>query len=219
MKIFLTADLHSTEHWYQWIVDNQKYYDVVIIAGDMVDMFKNEVENAKITPYLSQIKNLIYCSGNHDFSCDGDMKHYLYKDYMFSTIPFMYEENDRLLHCIKLFLDRGLELKENRKWVLISHEPAFKTDYPGYGEIIRKLVNRYKINWVFSGHIHHFPYTAEAVFKDDEHFNFLPGCNSQATQPNHIVIENNIAQWKYTYKGGLWQVNYNISDFEVNKMK
>jgi Icc-related predicted phosphoesterase len=40
MKIFITADLHCREHWFRWLLSRAEDYDLVCIAGDLLDMFK-----------------------------------------------------------------------------------------------------------------------------------------------------------------------------------
>jgi Icc-related predicted phosphoesterase len=40
MKIFVTTDLHYREHWFRWLLRQAADYDLICIAGDLLDMFK-----------------------------------------------------------------------------------------------------------------------------------------------------------------------------------
>ena len=42
MKILLTADLHFRLHWFSWLIKEGAGYDLVCIAGDLLDMFRSE---------------------------------------------------------------------------------------------------------------------------------------------------------------------------------
>jgi Icc-related predicted phosphoesterase len=42
MKIPITADLHYQERWFRWLVEQGASYDLVCIAGDLLDMLKSE---------------------------------------------------------------------------------------------------------------------------------------------------------------------------------
>jgi Icc-related predicted phosphoesterase len=42
MKIFITADLHYREHWFRWLLSRASDFDLVCIAGNLLDMFREE---------------------------------------------------------------------------------------------------------------------------------------------------------------------------------
>jgi Icc-related predicted phosphoesterase len=42
MKILITADLHFRSHWFRWRIEQGANYDLVCIAGDLLDMFRSE---------------------------------------------------------------------------------------------------------------------------------------------------------------------------------
>ena len=42
MKLLFTADLHFRIHWFRWLIEQAPSYDLVCIAGDLLDMFKSE---------------------------------------------------------------------------------------------------------------------------------------------------------------------------------
>jgi Icc-related predicted phosphoesterase len=40
MKLLLTADLHFRIDWFRWLLGQAPNYDLVCIAGDLLDMFE-----------------------------------------------------------------------------------------------------------------------------------------------------------------------------------
>jgi predicted MPP superfamily phosphohydrolase len=72
MKILITADLHYREHWFRWLIEQSPDYDLICVAGDLLDMFKGEprIEQAREVSRwiheLTTITRVAVCSGNHD---------------------------------------------------------------------------------------------------------------------------------------------------------
>ena len=73
MKILLTADLHYREGWFRWLFERSANYDLVCIAGDLLDLFRSEpprLEQAwQVSRRIRELAKVTYvalCSGNHD---------------------------------------------------------------------------------------------------------------------------------------------------------
>jgi DNA repair exonuclease SbcCD nuclease subunit len=72
MKILITVDLHYREHWFQWLLAQGGDYDLICIAGDLLDMFSREprmVQAMQVGRWireLAKITLVAICSGNHD---------------------------------------------------------------------------------------------------------------------------------------------------------
>jgi predicted MPP superfamily phosphohydrolase len=72
MKLLLTADLHFRLHWFRWLIDQTPGFDLICIAGDLLDIFRSEtrVEQAReiriLVKELADIVPVAFCSGNHD---------------------------------------------------------------------------------------------------------------------------------------------------------
>jgi predicted MPP superfamily phosphohydrolase len=72
MKVLLTADLHSNPAWFRWLEEEAEKYDLICIAGDLLDAFSKVV----LGDQAAQVKGFLYrlagktcvavCSGNHD---------------------------------------------------------------------------------------------------------------------------------------------------------
>lgn len=75
MKFFLTADLHDNRTWLEWIVDQAPDYDLVCIAGDLLDMFAADeggqidyLRRDWLPKMIATGVPLAVGSGNHDHS-------------------------------------------------------------------------------------------------------------------------------------------------------
>jgi Icc-related predicted phosphoesterase len=72
MKLLLTTDLHYRLPWFRWLIEQAPRYDLVCIAGDMLDMFKSgtRLEQAReirtLVRELADLVHIAVCSGNHD---------------------------------------------------------------------------------------------------------------------------------------------------------
>jgi predicted MPP superfamily phosphohydrolase len=72
MRLLLTADLHFRLHWFRWLIEQAPNFDLICIAGDLLDMFKSETRMEQAREFRTLVKELAdivpvaICSGNHD---------------------------------------------------------------------------------------------------------------------------------------------------------
>lgn len=73
MKIFLTSDLHGEVSDYRWIAEHARDYDLVCIAGDLIDAFDRRglyPQIERVSDWCQEMRRLgvpvALCSGNHD---------------------------------------------------------------------------------------------------------------------------------------------------------
>ncbi len=72
MKCLIVSDLHYNLNQYDWVLKESRSFDIVIIAGDLLDVASIASPKAQITvvtKYLARLKDnakLLVCSGNHD---------------------------------------------------------------------------------------------------------------------------------------------------------
>ena len=72
MRLFLTADLHFRLHWFRWLIEQAPDFDLICIAGDLLDMFVSETrmeqarETTRLVRELADIVPVAVYSGNHD---------------------------------------------------------------------------------------------------------------------------------------------------------
>jgi predicted MPP superfamily phosphohydrolase len=72
MKLLITADLHYRLHWFRWLIEQAPDFDLVCIAGDLLDMFASETrlgQTRQVRTLVRELADLVpvaVCSGNHD---------------------------------------------------------------------------------------------------------------------------------------------------------
>jgi Icc-related predicted phosphoesterase len=72
MKILLTADLHCNPEWFQWVEDQASKYELISIAGDLLNIFSKVAIGDQLIlvneflQRLTQKTSVAVCSGNHD---------------------------------------------------------------------------------------------------------------------------------------------------------
>jgi Icc-related predicted phosphoesterase len=74
MKVLLVSDLHSDHTKLDWVAMNAEQFDVVAVAGDLLNIFVHEDSSAqqkRILRWKGRVLksgcSLAWCSGNHDF--------------------------------------------------------------------------------------------------------------------------------------------------------
>ena len=149
MKILITADVHFRQHWFRWLIEEGASYDLICIAGDLLDMFGSEPRIAQAREVsrwireLAKVARVAICSGNHDnagrqTSLDRapvyewlaalgkepkiitDGMTELVNDLIVTTVPY---------HCSKeqksVWLDRGNTIRRQRgsQWLVLQNVP------------------------------------------------------------------------------------------------
>lgn len=77
MKILVVSDLHYSLHQFDWVLSAAPAYDLVIIAGDLLDIASfvdPEAQIVVVLKYLQRLRaitRLVVCSGNHDLDATG----------------------------------------------------------------------------------------------------------------------------------------------------
>src|ERR1700736_4021493 len=72
MKLLITADLHFRLHWFRWLIEQAQDFDLICVAGDLLDMFSSESRTAQAREVRNLLKELAdvvpvaICSRNHD---------------------------------------------------------------------------------------------------------------------------------------------------------
>jgi predicted MPP superfamily phosphohydrolase len=186
MKLLLTADLHFRLHWFRWLIEQAPDFDLVCIAGDLLDMFKSEtrLEQAReirsLIRLLADVVPVAVCSGNHDnagrlvshdrASVYGwfielgahpniitDGSTRKLEKLIVTTTPYRCSRQEK-----SIWLDRGSTIRRQSgiPWIVLHHVPA-KTGSGVSGEESEaaEVLATYRPDYFVSGHNHAFPYT------------------------------------------------------------
>ena len=217
MKIFITADLHYRGQWFR-LLSRAAEWDLVCIAGDLLDMFNEEpriMQARTLSRWireLAKVTRVAICSGNHDnagrqISADrAPVYEWLYElgkdpriitdgstevldDLILTTVPYDCNREQK-----SVWLDRGASIRRQRgsPWLVLHHVPPIA--YPGSflreEREAKELLLTYRPEYFVSGHSHQFPYFPGSSSKQIVNgVNVLvPGQLLSAPFPNHIVL-------------------------------
>ncbi len=223
MNILLLADLHSERAWYRWVLAESPRFDLVCIAGDLVDMFQpfdSQIDFLReewLPAFIRCGKPLAICSGNHDHAIVpwlsmishgniiGDGQNQLLtmpagEKLVITTCPYFWSFNDSHPDILS-FWRTGARLREqqNAQWLVLNHEPPEQFSPE---RVINKLglwIERFAPDYVSSGHFHESPAVLGRFCKRvGATWCFNSGCVGGTLIPNYIILNTTegTAEWK-----------------------
>jgi Icc-related predicted phosphoesterase len=195
MRCLVVADLHYSLPQFDWVLNAAPQFDVVIIAGDALDIGSVVDFRAQIVVVRKYLKMLagetrvILCSGNHDLderdesgekisrwigdvgnlgvAHDGDSL--TIGDTFFTVCPWW--DGPRVKAQISVQLEEAAAAHRGR-WIWIHHAPPANspTSWAGarfQGDIeLAQWIERYRPDIVLSGHVHQSPFTKDGSWFD-----------------------------------------------------
>lgn len=233
MKILITADLHHREHWFRWLVEQGASYDLVCIAGDLLDMFKGEPrmeqvrEVSRLLRGLATVTRVAVCSGNHDnagrqitadrapvcewfFALRSEPKiitdgvNRVVDNLVVTTVPY---------HCFReqksIWLDRGATIRKQRgnRWLVLHHvPPSIQLTASGEEREAADILATYLPDFFVCGHTHAYPYLAGNRWAQKiGGVNVLvPGQLLRAPFPNHVVLDTETGEASWQTSSRAW---------------
>ena len=186
MRILVVSDLHYTLKQLDWVASVAGDYELVVIAGDLLDIasiVQPDAQIAVVLEYLARISaktTVIACSGNHDLnavngfderaarwleaattvSVDGTS---LELDGMLITIcPFW--DGPRSCEQVDAQLAHDAGLVGDRQWIWVYHSPpnGSPTSWTGsrhYGDQeLSDWIAKHQPDAVLCGHVHQSPF-------------------------------------------------------------
>ena len=219
MRILHVADIHYHQAWFQWISRESVNYDVMVVAGDLLNAFPfgrtSLPQQAKfLQGWLKTLaKPAVVCTGNHD----------IWVDYPLVTTDVR-AEGGWLQLCKRdgLVVDGQAATIHGEKFaavkwgdtnwpddatIVVSHAPPAEarvginsagTDWGDFEISMRMREKRPAL--LLSGHVHE---AVEWAVFEAATWCFNPGCDMKAQVPNQIVIDTTkkIACWNSARKG------------------
>ena len=219
MRCLVVADLHYSLPQFDWLLSAAPQFDLVIFAGDaldigsLVDFRAQIVVVKKYLALLSGITRVILCSGNHDLdernpegekiarwigdgrelgiACDGDSL--TIGDTLFTVCPWW----DGPL--VKQRIDNQLReaaAGRPRRWIWVHHAPPANspTSWGGkrfFGDVeLAQWIRTYQPSMVISGHVHQSPFIPDGSWFDRLGDTWVFNAGLQAGRPPvHIVLD------------------------------
>lgn len=196
MRCLVVADLHYSLPQFDWLLSAAPHFDVVIIAGDaldigsVVDFHAQIIVVRKYLARLSALTRVILCSGNHDLderdeagekisrwighvddlgiAHDGENVT-IGKTY-FTICPWW--DGPRVKEQIGKQLQSAAAEPHSERWIWIHHAPAANspTSWGGartFGDAeLVQWIESYKPDMVLSGHVHQSPFVKDGSWFD-----------------------------------------------------
>jgi Icc-related predicted phosphoesterase len=219
MKCLLVSDLHYALKQLDWVVSVAPRFDVVILAGDHLDVSSAvdvRVQIAVVLKYLQRLHadtRLIVCSGNHDLDArdvagekyarwianarrqgikaDGDSV--LVDGTLFTICPWWDGPQAREAVAAQLAADAA---KPKDRWIWVYHAPpeGSPTSWDGskhYGDAeLTRWIEQYAPAMVLTGHIHQSPFRTGGSWADRVGRTWVFNAGRQIGPcPAHIVFD------------------------------
>jgi Icc-related predicted phosphoesterase len=219
MRCLVVADLHYSLPQFDWLLAAAPQFDLVIFAGDALDIasivdFRAQIVVVK--KYLSLLASrtrVVLCSGNHDLdernpqgekisrwvsevrefgiACDGDSL--TIGDTLFTMCPWW----DGPL--VKQRLDiqlRDAAANRHGRWIWVHHAPPANspTSWGGrrfFGDIeLVQWIERHQPSMVLSGHVHQSPFIPNGSWFDRLGTTWVFNTGRlPGRPPTHIVLD------------------------------
>ncbi len=187
MKILAVSDLHFGLTQFDWLVQQAEHYELVIIAGDLLDLGGHLDLDSQITvvvKYLraiSQKTRLLVCSGNHDGDEKNEAQEFIARwlrrvraaglvvdggavevgGLRLSVCPWWDGPSTR--EAMQKFL-RAEQGHSPATWLWVHHAPPDGVGVSWTGKehagdaFLVGIIQELRPDFVFSGHIHNSPF-------------------------------------------------------------
>jgi Icc-related predicted phosphoesterase len=219
VKVLLVADLHYDLRKFDWVVEAAALVDVVVLAGDHLEIaaiVDRPAQTVVVQRYFKKLQSesrLLICSGNHDLdakNANGELTAKWLKSARYMGIP---TDGDSVVIGDTLFSlcpwwdgDKGkAEIGEqlardavNRpaRWVWVYHSPpeGSPTSWGGkrsFGDsALRAWIDQYQPDYVLSGHVHQSPFVPDGSWADRIGNSWVFNAGHQVGPiPAHVVVD------------------------------
>jgi Icc-related predicted phosphoesterase len=219
MRVLLVSDLHYALKQLDWVHDVADRFDLVVIAGDSLDIVSVVALGAQIvvvSKYLRRVAErtrLIASSGNHDLNAraaDGErVATWLAR----GRVPGVltdgdYAEIDETSITICRWWDGPLGCAEvgrqlardaerrRRRWIWVYHAPPdgspvswTGSKYYGDAELVQ-WIHQYRPDVVLTGHVHQSPFRQGGSWVDRIGDTWVFNAGRQmAPSPAHVIFD------------------------------
>jgi Icc-related predicted phosphoesterase len=219
MKWLLVSDLHYRLRQYDWIADAAPDVDVVVIAGDLLDIRSAvplAAQAVAVSAHIGRIGGrgvVLAASGNHDLDSrdasgekctlwlqrvrspglhvDGDSL--LLDGTLFTICPWWDGPNGRRELEDRLTADAG---REKQRWVWVYHSPPSGSPLSWDGrrefgdDVLAEWIQRFQPQVVLSGHVHQAPFVDGGGWAHRMGDTWVFNAGQEpGPVPSHIVID------------------------------
>jgi len=219
VRLLLVSDLHYTLRQYDWVDSVAAEFDVVVVAGDHIDIASAVPANAQVVAIIKHLRRvherttLLVSSGNHDLTsrdeagekvapwmaqlrrlgiaCDGAGLEV--QDSLLTVCPWW--DGPRARQAVGDLLARDAE-RGAKRWIWIYHAPpdGSPTSWAGqrhYGDAdLLAWLEQYRPAMVLCGHIHQSPFRNGGSWVDHVGASWVFNAGRQiGPVPAHIIVD------------------------------
>jgi Icc-related predicted phosphoesterase len=219
VRILLVSDLHYSLPQFDWVVDNASSFDLVVLAGDHLDISSPvalDAQSVVVLRYFSLIRDATHMaasSGNHDLTgpdahgeqaalwldnarqagipTDGDSLHFA--DTLVTVCPWWDGPVGRDALAAEL---AAASAERPSRWIWIYHwpplgSPTCWTGRKDYGDTeLGGWIDTYKPDLVLTGHVHEPPFKPTGSWADRRGDTWIFNPGHQiGPVPTHIEID------------------------------
>ena len=219
MRGLLVSDLHYALKKFDWVHGVADRFDLVVIAGDSLDVSSVVALGAQIVVVskylrrLSERTRLITSSGNHDLNARAEDGERVATWLAQGRVPGVLTDGDYVeiddtsiticpwwdgpLRCV----DVGRQLARDaarrlRRWIWVYHAPpaASPVSWTGskhYGDVeLVRWIHEYRPDIVFTGHVHQSPFRQGGSWVDRIGDTWVFNAGQQpAPTPAHVIFD------------------------------
>jgi Icc-related predicted phosphoesterase len=219
MRILAVADLHYSLPQFDWLMQVAPRYDLVIIAGDLLEgssFVTTSAQMVVVLKYLERLRELtplLVCSGNHDLNsaystgeryarwvpyarsarAHADNETLELEGISFTVCPWW--DGDIAKGRIEKQLSEAAARRAGR-WIWVYHAPPTEAavSWSGsrsYGDAeLARWIARYQPAMVFGGHVHEAPFARGGSWASRVGETWVFNAGRQiGDMPTHIVVD------------------------------
>lgn len=219
MRCLVSADIHYSLPQLDWLVQVAPGFDVLVLAGDLLDLSSPVALDAQIVvaqAYLARIAErtrVIVCSGNHDLDRRGpdgeklagwiveagaeavavDGGSLAAEDTLFTICPWW--DGPLARERLARQLAEAAESRPGR-WIWVHHAPPRNSPTSWSGsrtmgdEDLVGWIEAYRPDMVLSGHIHQAPFVRDGSWADRVGDTWVFNAGHQyGAPPAHVILD------------------------------
>lgn len=224
MRLLLVSDFHYSLPLFDWVVEIAGDFDVVVMAGDHLDLASlvdGRAQSVVVRKYISRLQaktRLLICSGNHDLDSHNAAGEKVARWLLGSRNKGLLSDGESLAVGDTLFTvcpwwdgpvtrnELGEQLakaaaERPKRWIWIYHAPPAQSPVSWGGErhfgdtALRQWIEEYKPDIVMSGHVHQAPYVRDGSWVDRIGTTWIFNTGHYlATPPAHIIMDTEVGE-------------------------
>ena len=219
MKILAVADLHYALPQFDWLLRVASRYDLVIIAGDLLEGQSSVSTSAQMQVVLKYLERLrertkvLVCSGNHDLNYEYSTGEKYARWVQYARSADLHTDGDSVAigrtkfsifpwwdgNIAKNAIARQLQAaapSDGELWVWVYHAPPTEAAVAWSGrrhfgdDLLAEWIKQYRPAIVFAGHVHEAPFVSGGSWVERVGDTWVFNAGKQIGEiPTHICID------------------------------